>query len=231
MYPAPALATQEKPATAGRPRAFVPADALQSALGVFWQRGFEATSLDDLTDAMQLSRSSFYACFGSKHAVFMAAIQCYSDERFAAIQEVARSMPDPIAAVQAVLTTIADTGGGPRGCFFANSVTELAPHDPALATYCQSHIKRVLKVVTGLLITAGFKPQLAETRAGAALALAMGAITLRKAGIPAAPIRALLNQAQTLLALPRHTAATNRRGHLPSGLKPNQARPPVSTST
>lgn len=199
----------------------MPADALQSALGVFWQRGFEATSLDDLTDAMQLSRSSFYACFGSKQAVFMTAIQCYSDERFAAIQEVARSMPDPIAAVQAVLATIADTDGGPRGCFFANSVTELAPHNPALATYCQNHIRRVLEVVTGLLISAGFKPQLAETRAGAALALAMGAITLRKAGIPAARIRALLDQAPTLLTLPRRAAATNRRRHLPYGVEPN----------
>ena len=197
----------------------MPADALQRALGVFWQRGFEATSLDDLTDAMQLSRSSFYACFGSKHAVFMAAIQSYSDQRFVAIQNVARSAPDPITAVQAVLTIIADTDGGSRGCFFANSVTELAPHDPAFATYCQNHIKRVLEVVTGLLIAAGFKPQLAETRAGAALALAMGAITLRKAGIPAAPIRALLDQALTLLCPPQH-AATIRLGPLFYGLKP-----------
>ena len=221
MCPAPAFAAQEKPATAGRPRAFVPADALQRALDVFWQRGFEATSLDDLTTAMKLSRSSFYACFGSKQAVFMTAIQSYADERFAAIQHVARCAPNPIAGVQAVLATVADADGGPRGCFFANSVTELAPHDAALASYCQSHIKRVLKVVTGLLITAGFKPKLAETRAGAALALAMGAITLRKAGIPAAPIRALLDQAATLLTLPRHAAATNRRGRLPYRLKPN----------
>ena len=187
MCPAPAFAAQEKPATAGRPRAFVPADALQSALGVFWQHGFEATSLDDLTDAMQLSRSSFYACFGSKQAVFMTAIQCYSDERFAAIQEVARSMPDPIAAVQAVLATIADTDGGPRGCFFANSVTELAPHNPALATYCQNHIKRVLEVVTGLLISAGFKPQLAETRAGLSAVIALFDFAPARSPAAAAP--------------------------------------------
>lgn len=151
---------------------------------------------------MNLSRSSFYACFGSKQAVFMAAIEAYADERFASVQAAARSTPDPIAAVRAVLSTVADTGGGIRGCFFANAVTELAPHDLALAAYCQSHIGRVAGLVTNLLIQAGFKPRLAEDRGGAALALAMGAITLRKAGIAPVRIEALLAQAQPLLDLP-----------------------------
>ena len=204
---------EREPVAAGRPRGFAPADALQSALEMFWQRGFEATSLDDLTSAMKLSRSSFYACFGSKKAVFMAAIEAYADESFAAIEAAARLAPAPIEAVQAVLASIADAKGGLRGCFFANAVTELAPHDPLLASYCQGHIQRVLTLVAGLLIEAGFDPRLAETRAGAALALAMGTVTLRKAGIAAAPIEALLAEALTLLALP---ARPDR--HLASGI-------------
>ena len=194
--------TQQAPAAAGRPRQFLPETALQSALDVLWRKGFGATSLDDLTRAMQLSRSSFYACFGSKQGVFMAAIQAYADERFAAISAIAEAGPDPASAVRAVLATIADADGGTHGCFFVNSVTELAPHDPALAAYSQRHIARVAALVTDLLIRAGFAPQLAEDRAGAALALAMGATTLRKAGIPVARIQSLLYQAQTLLALP-----------------------------
>jgi len=189
-------------AAVGRPRGFVPEEALRSALAVLWRKGYEATSLDDLTAAMGLSRSSFYGCFGSKRAVLMAAVEVYADDCFAEATAVAEAQSDPVAAVRAVLAAIANIGGGLRGCFFVNSVTELAPHDPELAAYGQGHIARVSGLVAGLLVRAGFPASLAEDRAGAALALAMGAITLRKAGIPAARIQVLLDQAQMLLALP-----------------------------
>ena len=58
----------------GRPRRFVPAQALRQALGGFWDKGYQASSLDNLTAAMHLSQSSFYACFGSKHAAMMASV-------------------------------------------------------------------------------------------------------------------------------------------------------------
>lgn len=135
----------------------------------------------------------------------MATIQSYADEHFAAVSRIAESSPEPIAAVKAILATItclADSDGGRKGCFFVNSVTELAPHHPVLAAYSRSHITRVLAVAAGLLVRAGFTPQLARERAGAALALAMGTLTLRKAGIPAASVRALCIQMDTLLALP-----------------------------
>lgn len=193
---------QKTPVVPGRPRQFLRETALQGALEVLWRKGFGATSLDDLTQAMQLSRSSLYACFGSKRGVFVAAIQAYADECFATFSTVAKAAPDPLGAVRVVLAAIADADGGTRGCFFANSVTELAPHDAELAAYSQGHIARVAALVTDLLIHAGFAPQLAQDRAGAALALAMGAITLRKAGIPAARIQLLLDQAQMLLVLP-----------------------------
>lgn len=169
---------------------------------MFREKGFEATSLDDLTGAMGLSRSSFYAFFASKQALFTQAIQAYSDQQFLVFSAAAEAAPDPKAAVRAVLAAIADPRGGMHGCLFVNSVTELAPHDPSLMAYCQSHIARVAALVTGLMMQAGFARQPAEDRAGAALALAMGLITLRKAGIPARRLQALLDQVNSLLALP-----------------------------
>ncbi|MES2399857.1 MAG: TetR/AcrR family transcriptional regulator [Pseudomonadota bacterium] len=193
---------QKLPVASGRPRGFVPATALQNAMEVFWRKGFEATSLDDLLRAMTLSKSSFYACFGSKHSAFMAAVESYADACFAEFTRHAQAAPDPVSAVRAVLASVANTDGGTHGCFFVNSVTELAPHDDALALYCQSHIARVARLVTSLLVDAGFPPGLAAGRAAAALALAMGVITLRKAGIAPQQVSAVLAQVQVLLDLP-----------------------------
>ncbi len=189
----------------GRPRQFLPAEALGDALEVFWEKGYEATSLDDLTAAMQLSRSSFYACFGSKHAVMLAAVEHYADALFARLEAIASSM-SALEAVHAVLAAIAGVDAGRRGCFFVNSVTELAPHDAALTAFGQHHVARVGKLVVGLLEQAGFPPELAQTRASALLALTIGTITLRKAGLPAPALRTILNQAHLLLG---DTTSTN----------------------
>lgn len=183
----------------GRPRAFVPAEALRDALEVLWEKGYQATSLDDLTAAMHLSRSSFYACFGSKHAVMMAAVALYADELFARLEALASSMP-AVEAVHAVLAAIAGVDAGRRGCFFVNSVTELAPHDAALAAFSQHHVARTGTLVVGLLERAGLTPALAQTRAAALLALVLGTITLRKAGLPVPALLTILNQAHLLLA-------------------------------
>ena len=182
----------------GRPRQFVPAEALGSALEVLWEKGYEATSLDDLTAAMHLSRSSFYACFGSKHAVMIAAVRHYADTLFATLETIASSMPAR-EAVHAVLAAIADVGAGRRGCFFVNSVTELAPRDAELAAFGQHHVARVAGLVVGLLERAGVSPELAPSRGAALLSLAVGTITLRKAGVPASALRTILNQAHLLL--------------------------------
>lgn len=191
--------TQPTSPVMGRPRQFVPAEALRDALEVLWEKGYEATSLDDLTAAMHLSRSSFYACFGSKHAVMMAAVELYADELFARLEAMASSMP-ALEAVHAVLAAIAAVDAGRHGCFFVNSVMELAPHDAALAAFGQRHVARTGELVVGLLERAGFAPEPAQARAAALLALALGTITLRKAGLPAPELLTILNQAQLLVA-------------------------------
>jgi TetR/AcrR family transcriptional repressor of nem operon len=185
---------------AGRPRAFAPDVALLRALDVFWRQGYQATSLDDLTAAMQLSRSSFYACFGSKHAVLMAAIHSYADNFYAAICEVVATELEPRRAFEIIISRIVDMHGGSHGCFFVNSITELAPHDPQLADYSRGHIERITALLAGLFGRLGFTPDQAAERAIAAFAMAMGAVTLRKAGVAATQIQAVQDQQCLLLA-------------------------------
>ena len=185
----------------GRPRGFDPDAALRVAIEVFWQRGYQATSLEDLNHAMGLSRSSFYACFGSKHAVLMAAVRLYADERFAALTEQATTHADPRAAVQTMLAAIAEVDGGARGCLFVNAIAELAPGDAELVAFAQAHTRRVGALMAAALVRAGCSEAQAAPRAAAVLALAMGVTTLRKTGVRAPELRSLLAQADHLLAL------------------------------
>ncbi|MDX6693453.1 MAG: hypothetical protein QOF02_1056 [Blastocatellia bacterium] len=61
----------------GRPRAFNLDEALDKALLVFWQKGYEGASLDDLTRAMGINRPSLYAAFGNKESLFRKALDRY----------------------------------------------------------------------------------------------------------------------------------------------------------
>lgn len=186
----------------GRPRGFDAGTALRTAMEVFWQHGYEATSLDTLSDAMGLSRSSFYACFGSKHALLLAAVRAYADERYAALAERVSSCSDPREAVRAMLAVIADVEGGPRGCLFVNAVAELAPGDAELVAFAQSHTARVGALMEATLRRLGCTGSEASERSGALLALAMGVTTLRKTGLPPTQLLALLTQADHLIPSP-----------------------------
>lgn len=63
----------------GRPRAFREQDALDAAMRIFWEKGYEGASLDDLTEAMGINRSSLYATFGDKEALFQRAVERYRE--------------------------------------------------------------------------------------------------------------------------------------------------------
>lgn len=165
----------------------------------------QSTSLDDLTGAMHLSRLSFYVCFGSKHAVLMGLVELCADELFAGLKVIAASGLPPPDAIHAVLSAIADIDAGNQGCFFVNYVTELAPRDSALTAFSRHPTARVSALVGDLLVRAGFTQELAQVRAAALLALAIGTVTLRSVGIPAPQLPALLNQAHLPADSPFYT--------------------------
>src|SRR3569623_316372 len=79
-------------AARGRPREFCVDDALSAALRVFWSKGYEGTSLTDLTEAMGITRPSLYAAFGNKESLFRKALDLYEREKLAYIGQ-ARDKP------------------------------------------------------------------------------------------------------------------------------------------
>tara|TARA_R110002020_G_scaffold20374_64_gene69762 strand:- start:1189 stop:1776 length:588 start_codon:yes stop_codon:yes gene_type:complete len=182
----------------GRPRAYDERAALDAALQVFWTKGFEATKLDELTAAMGLSRSSFYAGFGSKEQVLLAALSAYSETALAALAELAHKPEGD--AVPAMLSALADPKGGPRGCMLVNCITELAPHNAEVADVGRRHLDRIERLFAEALCPED--PDTAADRARALSALAIGTLTLRKSGLGPEAISAVLAEAQTLFAPP-----------------------------
>jgi AcrR family transcriptional regulator len=71
----------------GRPREFCVDQALAQALRLFWEKGYEGTSLTDLTDAMHITRPSLYAAFGNKEALFRKALDLYESEKLSYIRQ------------------------------------------------------------------------------------------------------------------------------------------------
>ncbi|MFQ5775406.1 MAG: TetR/AcrR family transcriptional regulator [Kiloniellaceae bacterium] len=130
----------------GRPREFDENEALERAMEVFWAKGYEAASLQDLTEAMGLSRSSFYETFGSKHALFLAAIERYGDiiaRRLEADLAGCRPAREAIARVFEIAVETAVDEGDLRGCFLGNCAVEVSPNDPAAAAQVRAGLARI----------------------------------------------------------------------------------------
>jgi TetR/AcrR family transcriptional repressor of nem operon len=120
----------------GRPKEFDRDQVVERALDVFWSRGYEGTSLDDLTGAMGLGRGSLYNEFHDKHALFLAALDRYRADRLAGLTEILETAATARAGIEAALRAtvklmFADETR--RGCLMVNSIAELASSDPAVA--------------------------------------------------------------------------------------------------
>jgi AcrR family transcriptional regulator len=102
----------------GRPREFDPEKALDRALRVFWEHGYEGASLTELTAAMGINRPSLYATFGNKEELFRKVLDRYAQDAAGYMREGLRE-PTARGAVEKMLFASADelsATGHPRGC-------------------------------------------------------------------------------------------------------------------
>lgn len=108
----------------GRPRSFDREQALTRAMELFWAKGYEATSMAELTAAMGIASPSLYAAFGSKEALFREAIELYARTEGGELWEAVAAAPTAYAAVERFLMGTAQIftrPDRPCGCFIVLS--------------------------------------------------------------------------------------------------------------
>lgn len=114
-----------------RPREFNEITALDAAVACFWRRGYEATSLRDLTAAMGLKAPSLYNAFGDKAELFALALERYLERNTRGRLRRLEATLGPKQAITRFFAEIVAHSVNDRqrkGCFLVNSALEIAPH-------------------------------------------------------------------------------------------------------
>lgn len=130
-----------------RPREFNEELALKRAMEVFWTKGYEQTSIDDLLEAMGIQRGSFYNAFESKHDVYLRALERYfahitEEGPFAGFNEDADSVRDLRSLLMHFIDSVTQSEG-PSGCFFAHACSEARGRDKDVKRIVEDGLRRV----------------------------------------------------------------------------------------
>ena len=144
----------------GRQKSFSESDALEKALDVFWQRGYQGVGLTELLKEMGIARQSLYDTFGNKRQLFIRAIEHYRNTRLAGALALLERDGSPLENVKDVVRFFEQLAldKRARGCLVANALVELGSQDP--------EIRELLAQTLGLLEKSILKALRSAQRAG-----------------------------------------------------------------
>ena len=128
-----------------RPREFDPDAVRAAAIGCFWRRGYEATSIKDLLAQTGITAASLYNAFGDKETLFRSALEHYIETGINARLQRFEALP-PLPAIEAFFADIVQrslTDPEHKGCMVVNTALELAPHDEQFRTLITAVFERI----------------------------------------------------------------------------------------
>ncbi len=129
-----------------RPKEFDESLALQQAMDTFWERGYDATAVRDLCDAMGLNAGSLYGAFGDKRALFLRALDNYIETESRQAAERITGAASGLLGIRAFFDHMIEQmhkGRRRWGCLVTNSIAELACSDPDVAARAKLQLKRL----------------------------------------------------------------------------------------
>ena len=190
----------------GRPKEFDQQIALERAMKVFWAHGYEATSVQDLLDAMQISRGSMYDTFGDKHALFASAMEHYGRTVTCGLEEMLAVPGSPLGNVRKAMSCIVEQAlnGSCRGCLATNTAVELSQHDPQVSRAVAAILRRIETAFRRTLQSAVAVGELKRTSDTRALArfltgTVQGVVVMGKASASRATLKDIVTVALSVL--------------------------------
>jgi TetR/AcrR family transcriptional repressor of nem operon len=189
-----------------RPRTFDPDDVLLAARQIFWRKGYQGTSLDDITEATGLTKPSLYAAFGDKASLFLKVLDHYHDQLFKRSERIFAETPNARAAVEAWLTNFIPVCSGERGrngCLSVNTLTDGGLNDPAVDKSIADFNERLESLILNRLEAdrAQFAADFDPVAAGRTImAIYMGLMTMAKQKPSQQEVRLVIGQVGRLLA-------------------------------
>ncbi|MFQ5467988.1 MAG: TetR/AcrR family transcriptional regulator [Kiloniellaceae bacterium] len=183
-------------------------EVLERAMQAFWNRGYEATSVQDLVDCTGINRGSIYGTYGDKHALFLAALRRYDEKIRRELLARLENRYTPREAIRQVFLSFsahASESGDNPGCFLTNTALELAAHDDDAREIVAQGQKEVEDFFARMIragqardqIPARIKPREA---ARGLLATLQGLVVLTRSRPNQALLRAIVNDAMERLA-------------------------------
>lgn len=180
--------------------------ALEKAAEVFWDKGYDATSMTDLLAAMGIQKGSFYDTYGSKRDAYLRALEDYSNRQFAALLDSIAGKGPRESIEFAIQAALADCSSpkGHRGCMVLNCALELAHTDTGAQRIVRQSFSTFEEGYETLIRAAQAAGEVsqdldASATAKAILALLMGMRVHVRAGAPRSTLEVLAGQALGLL--------------------------------
>ena len=135
-----------------RPKEFDRDEALKRALEVFWEKGYEATSIQDLVERTGVQRQSLYDTFGDKHALYAESLHRYASEADAWLKDLTTPAASPLAHLKATFMSVVDgVCTDTKGCMLMNAAVERGDTDPTVAECVHEGRARMERAFTALV--------------------------------------------------------------------------------
>lgn len=134
-----------------RKKEFDEDELLEKATNLFWRKGYNATSAQDLVDELKINRSSLYNTYSDKKTLFKKALKKYQEQQTQAVLDLLNNAGDPEKAIQQVFDDLVkdsseDTTS--RGCFMVNTAVEIAGQDEEIGALVHANNRSVEDALT-----------------------------------------------------------------------------------
>ena len=174
-----------------RPRGFDELEVLENLMKVFWDKGYEATSMQDLVKASGLLKGSLYGAFGDKQTIYLTALKHYNRTRMHAQIEILNGVGSVRQKISRLFDNVIEAtkrGVFAGGCLLCNASLEKAVTDNLVKNEIKTTIRRLKVAIVDAVKKEGVNEDQAASLAAFIISAYFGTRVLAKAGAPAAMI-------------------------------------------